>query len=123
MRSPFVLLILGIAVVVGAVVGDVNSRRLQIGRAKDIRLLRTELDSTRGALAVATSAADSTRLAASVADRTRLVASREAHASGGASTATRPWSLSGPSAVFATAGVAVIALAIFLVVRGARARK
>jgi hypothetical protein len=123
MRGPLVLLVLGIAVVVGAVVGDLRSRALQLGRAEDIRLLRVELDSTRRALAVATTAADSARLTTSVAERTRLLGSRMVHASGGPSSTGNRWSLSGPSAVFGTAGVAILALAIALIVRDARARK
>ena len=122
MRGPLVLLVLGVVVVVGAVVGDLRSRRTQLGRAEDIHLLRVELDSTRGALAVATTAADSARLTTSVAERTRLLGSRMAHASGGPPTEGR-WSLSGPSAVFGAAGVAILALAISLIVRDARARK
>ncbi len=123
MRSAFVLLVLGVAVVLSAVAADLSFRRGGSRRAEDIRLLRAELDSTRGALAVATNAADSVRLAASVADRTRLMASRLVHASGSSATSESQWSLSGPGAVFATLGAAIVVLAISLIVRGTRARK
>lgn len=119
MRSPLVLLILGIVIVVGTFVGNVRQRRLQDSRAADVRLLRLELDSTRAAMAAASGAADSARLSASISERTRLLARREGHQESPA-TVGGWWTLTGSRTIVVTVGVALIALSAFLIRRESR---
>ena len=110
MRSPLVPVILGVAVIVGAVLIDANLRGMQEGDVRDIGLLRQELDSTGAALARASTAADSTRLSASVADRTQRLQRREFHVPTRQETIDGFWGLTGAGTVMVIVGLGFIAI-------------
>lgn len=79
MRRSLALLALGALFIAGTVALDRKNRRDHAADLSGISNLRRALDSTRAALAVAPTAADSTRLAEQVKEREYYLGRREFH--------------------------------------------
>ncbi len=118
MKSPLVPMILGVALIIGAVLINANLRGLQEGDVRDIGRLRLELDSTRAALRRATNAADSSRLSVSVADRKQRLEYREFHVPTRQETIDGWWGVTGAGSVLVVVGLGLIALGVVASRRG-----
>lgn len=117
LRSPVLLLIVGAALIAGAIVSRSVWMQSHEADLRGIATLRTRLDSTRAALAAATTAADSSRLVPEVAEREFYLNRRAFHTPLRQETLDAWWSLRGPGTLLATLGTFCLALAGILAVR------
>lgn len=102
MKSPWALIVIGIALIVTPVTWGCMQRRAAVAEARDIDSLRVMLDSARSALAAA-AAPDTARLSAEVRSREYFLSRRSYHGANRA--APRPfWRPAGPAALLATGG-------------------
>lgn len=119
MKSPLVLLLLGLAFIAGAIAINVQQRALQRDDVREITGLRGELDSVRSALARVSDRADSVRLVESVAARTYSLEHREFHVPSRQAAIDGWWTLTGPGTLLSAVGVLLLAAAAL---SGRRAR-
>lgn len=105
-------LLLGVALMTGAVAIDDRRERLQASDLRDIEALRSQLDSVQGRLAAATSPEDSARFAASISMRTSLLARREFHVPSRQDAIDRWWDWNGAGTWLAACGAGLLLLAL-----------
>lgn len=105
MRSPLVPLILGAALLAGAVAGQRQQVALQREDVSGIEALRSRLDSVQRAAALAVGGPDSVRLAKEVAERKYYLARREFHVAPRQERIDAWWSVSGPGTLLAVGAV------------------
>lgn len=113
MKSPLVPLLLGVALIAGAVAINLQQRALQRGDVRDIAGLRVELDSVRVALERASAGADSVRLAESVAAREYILARREFHLPSRQAAIDGWWTLTGPGTLLSAIGALLVVAATY----------
>ena len=117
MRTQIAFLLAGSAFIVGAfLLSGIRER----GHAEDlggIARLQVILDSTRGALAAATTATDSTRIAAEVKEREYYLGRRAFHVPLRQESIDAWWTLSGAGARFLILGALCILAAGVLTIR------
>jgi hypothetical protein len=117
MRTQIALLLAGSAFIVGAfLLSGIRER----GHAEDLRGiagLRVLLDSTRGALAAATTATDSTRIAREVTEREFYLGRRTFHVPLRQESIDAWWTLRGEGARFLILGALCILAAGVLTIR------
>ena len=112
MNSPVVPVLLGLALVAGAVGINVQRRQVQRDDVRDITALRAELDSVGTELSRAASSADSSRLARSVADRTARLGYREFHVPSRQEAIDGWWTLTGPGTLLSIVGALLVTLGV-----------
>lgn len=108
MRSPWSLIVIGVALIVMPVTSGImqSGTKEAEAEARDIDSLRVMLDSARAALAAA-AASDTARLSEAVRSREYFLSRRTYHAANRA--APRPfWRPTGPPALLATGGLALM---------------
>lgn len=118
MNSPVVPVLLGLALVAGAVRINVQQRALQRDDVRDITALRAELDSVGAELSRAASSADSSRLARSVTDRTARLGWREFHVPSRQAAIDGWWTLTGPGTLLSIVGALLVTLGVLAARRG-----
>lgn len=118
MNSPAVPVLLGLALVAGAVGINLQQRALQRGDVRDITALRAELDSVRAELSRAAAGADSSRLARSVTDRTMRLEWREFHVPSRQEAIDGWWTLTGPGTILSLVGALLVTLGVVHARRG-----
>jgi hypothetical protein len=111
LRSPLVPLLIGLAIIGGAVAINVQQRALQRSDVRDIAGLRAELDSVRSALARASTSPDSLRLAESVAGRTYILGRREFHVPPRQESIDGWWTLTGQGTALSAVGALLLVVA------------
>lgn len=112
MKSPVVPLLLGLALIAGAIAIQVQRRTLHTADVRDISRLVEELDSVRIALSRASVGSDSVRLAKSIVGRTYIIGRREFHVPTRQESIDEWWTLTGAGTLFSVVGVLLIAVAI-----------
>lgn len=118
MNSPVVPVLLGLALVAGAVGIHVQQRALQRDDVRDITALRAELDSVGSELSRAASSTDSSRLARSVTDRTARLGWREFHVPSRQEAIDGWWTLTGPGTILTIVGALLVTLGVVAARRG-----
>ncbi len=108
MRAPIALLVLGVALIALAVGTGVVRERTQADDVRGVARLRQLLDSTRGALASATTAADSARIGREVREREFYWGRRSFHIAPRQETIDGWWTLKGQGAQLALLGALCI---------------
>lgn len=121
MRKSLVPLIAGVLLVIGAIYSNESRRRTHAEDVRGIGVLRERLDSTRAALVVAPTAADSTRLTQEVTQREFFLARREFHVAIRQEQIDAWWTLTGPGTLSVVGGAALLLLAVARLRRNARA--
>lgn len=112
MNSPVVPVLLGLALVAGAVGINLQQRALQRDDVRDITALRAELDSVSAQLSRPASSADSSRLARSVTDRTARLGWREFHVPSRQEAIDGWWTLTGPGTILTIVGALLVTLGV-----------
>lgn len=119
MHRALVPLVAGALVILSTVAIDQNQRRLHDSDVRGIANLRHLRDSVKAALAVASSAADSTRLTAEITEREYYLGRREFHVPLRKEANDRRWKATGPGTIGVAVGAAFIILGVVLVRRPA----
>ena len=119
MHRSLVPLVAGALVILGTIVLDQTDRRSHEADLRGIANLRRMLDSTRAALAVAPSAADSARLAAEITEREFYIGRRAFHVPLRQESQDRRWKATGMGTIWVAAGAAFIILGVVLLRRPA----
>lgn len=114
MHRSIVPLVVGVLVIVSTIGVDHNQRSLQARDLRGIANLRRMLDSTRAALAVAPTAADSTRIAAEITDREYYRGRREFHVPLRQEGLDAFWTPTGRGTISVAVGAAFVILGVVL---------
>jgi uncharacterized membrane protein len=117
LKKALVPLLIGLAIIGGAVAINVQQRSLQRSDVRDIAGLRAELDSVRSALARAATGPDSVRLAESIAGRTYMLGRREFHVPSRQESIDGWWTLTGPGTALSAVGALLLVVAALSNVR------
>lgn len=112
MTSPLMPLLLGVALIAGAITLNVQRARIHADDVRGVRALRAELDSVRALASAATSREDSTQLAGIVARRAAMLARREFHVPSRQEAIDGWWSHRGPGTLIAACGAGLVALSL-----------
>ena len=108
MRTWLIAVILGFTFVAGTIALNIYQRRLHQEDVRGIAALQAILDSTRRALAAATTGADSTRLTEQISARTEGIAQREYHVPRRQAELAHWWQPTGPGTILVAFGTVMM---------------
>ena len=108
MKTPLIVVILGLAFVGSAIALNIYQRRLHQEDVRGIAALRVVLDSTRRGLAAATTRADSTRLTEQISARTEGITQREYHVPRRQADLAHWWQPTGPGTILVAFGTVMV---------------
>jgi hypothetical protein len=108
MRTPLIVVVLGFAVVAGTIALNRYQRGLQREEMRGIAALQAVLDSTRWALAAATTAPESTQLTEQIRARTEGIAQRQYHVPRRQAELDRWWQPTGPGTILVVLGTGLV---------------
>ena len=108
MRTPLIPISFGFVFVIGTISWNIDQRRIHGEDVRGIAALREVLDSTRQALAAASTRPDSARLTEEIGAREQGIARREFHVPGRQADLDRWWQPTGPGTILVGFGSVLV---------------
>jgi len=108
MRDPLIAIVLGLAFLIGSISLNIYQRRMHDEDVRGIAGLRDAVDSTRLALAAASTGPDSARLTEQIRAREEGISRREFHVPQRQAELDRWWRPTGPGTILVTFGAVLV---------------